>query len=152
METQLPTFHDLETLRTRWIEDALKNGTIDDASLVAEHFGKTVDIKYWQGEFKKYSKKGLSITCYRWTAGFATGLGRAYEKFFLSIEDEGKEFVNLSLWEPGMIPGKDDFVVPGKWQDKVSKLVKVLKQQEEESDAERDLARRTKLAKLLHII
>ena len=152
METQLLTFYELEELRNKWIEDALKDGIVDDACLVAEHFGEPVNIKYWHGDFKKYSKNVFSITSYLWTGSYAPGLDRPYEKLHLAIEDEGKQFVNLSLYEPGMKPGKEDFVVPGKWQDKVAKLAKAVKRLEEESDAERDLARRTKLAKLLHII
>jgi hypothetical protein len=96
--------------------------------------------------------EGIEIVAYRWRGNYSPALGRAFDKKYLNVTDGDLLFVRLNLQEPTMQPQEIDVVVPGRWQGIVKKLSDKLRKEKAEKEEERDLERRTELAKLLHKI
>jgi hypothetical protein len=152
MKNNLPAYQELEDTRRQWIEQSLLDSSLSNACEVAEYYGEPIEVRYWNGVFFKLEKEGVEITTYRLTGHYSPALERAFEKTHIAIWDKGLLFVRLNLEEPTMQPQEMDVVVPGRWQGIVRDLIGKLRKEKAEKEERRDLAKRTELAKLLHII
>jgi len=153
MIDKLPTLDELEQMRLSWIRKFIDSGEFEDALDVGKHFGKPFAIRNWCGQFYQYGENRLRIESHRWYGDFAPRLERPFNKSFLKVGVDGKDFVSLSISEPDLNAIRDfDFVVPGGWMDTLQQLVEKMKKEKSEHDENDDLEQRTELAKMLHLI
>ena len=151
MKDKIPSLIELEAQCIVQIENALSDGSIDAACMVAEALGEDMDdVGIHTGVFKSWKREGITLDFYKTTKSFSPTIQRFLTRVVIRISKHSKEFAYVVLDESRNSLGKDEYVVPGEWQDVVWKYLAHVQKEEEVDQEEQELKRRLYLANLLH--